>query len=192
MVLEGVTGFRLSTHESELAGRLAVLEGRVVHAKVLDVQGAKVTLRIEGQVVTAETDVPLKPQAEIELIIRGTDGGRIQMQIVSEKGEPIRPLTDAAVSSRFMGIDIAPSRTSIAVARSLILHDMPVTKENVQTIMTSLPPEPTAEQITLQTSALRASVPPAKEFIALQTVLKENLAQLPAEPSELGLEVRRL
>ncbi|MFH1539873.1 MAG: hypothetical protein ABIH66_13050 [bacterium] len=180
MALEGITGFRLMTQASEFGDRLGGLEGRVVHAKVLDVQGSRVTLRVEGQIVTAESDVPLKPSAEIDLMVRGVEGGRILMQVVSMTGKPIRPLTDSAISSRLMGIDIAPSRTTIAVARSLIEHDMPVTKENVRAILTSLPPEPTSEQITFQTSALRASVSPSKELLSLQALLAQHIDELPA------------
>lgn len=181
MVLEGVTGFRVTTPASEFGGRLAGLEGRVVHAKVLDVQGTRVTMRIDGQIVKGESDVPLQSNAEVELMVRGVQGGRVLLQVISASGEPIRPMTDAQVSSRLMGIDIAPSKTTIAVARSLIAHNMPVTKESVQAILTSLPPEPTAEQITFQTSALRASIQPAKEFVQLQALLKQHLGELPAE-----------
>ena len=178
MILEAIRPYNLYARAADFGEQPAALMGRVLHAQVLDYHNGKAVLRIEGEMITAESEVPLAPFAELDLAVKGIEPGRIFLQVVSQQGESIRTLTDADISSRLIGFDLPADRLTIAVVRSLLSTGIPITKQNIQSLLNILPPDATEPQISFLTSALKENIPLTRDLLALQSSLKQNLNEL--------------
>ncbi|MEW5945838.1 MAG: hypothetical protein AB1742_06530 [bacterium] len=188
-MFDGVQPLRITTPVSQLGGRVSSVEGTLVHAHVVDSSGGKALLRIEGQLVLADTQAPLRANSDITLVVRGVEAGRILMQVVSSRGEPVRALSNADISSRLAGFDLPEGETTIAAARSLIAQNLPVTRENILNILHSLAPGPTAEQTGFLAAALREGLPVTRGMLPLRVFVEVEMERFPLNLRDFVHEV---
>ncbi len=117
---------RPPTIQPTTAAAMSVSEGQLIRATVQQVADQAVLLNVAGQLISAKTDVPLKPHQQVLLNVQQAGPDQITLQIVSDSaGSP----TAAANAST-----AAPLPESLAqnVQQMLVSWGLPADAVNVQ------------------------------------------------------------
>ncbi|HOX27969.1 MAG TPA: hypothetical protein PLQ76_02310 [bacterium] len=174
------------------ATRSGLMEQGVYRAKVVDFQGGKPVLEIDGRTVVAESDSPLALNSEIDLAVRGYDSsGKVQLQVVanqelSVESTPVQPLTDSMISSRLMMFDLPENSCTLDSAKALIKLGVPVTKQNMEAMLSSLPQKADQKTIEFAASLLKENLPLTKETLKLAALISRELETLPENMKQVA------
>lgn len=181
----------LTVQLSELAtGRSGAPAKDVYRARVLDFSGGKAVLDIDGRIVIADSEVPLKLGGEFDLVVKGYDvGGRAHLQVVGAvetESSAIRPLSDSMISSRLIGFDLAEHAATIESARTLMNMGVPVSKSNMQAMLAALPQNASRQMIQFAAALLKEELPLSRELLQMISVISRDLEELPANMKAVG------
>lgn len=181
----------LTVQLSELAtGRSGAPAKDVYHARVLDFSGGKAVLDIDGRIVIADSELPLKLGGEFDLVVKGYDvGGRAHLQVVGAvetESSAIRPLSDSMISSRLIGFDLIEHAATIESARTLMNMGVPVSKSNMQAMLAALPQNASRQMIQFAAALLKEELPLSRELLQMISVISRDLEELPANMKAVG------
>ncbi len=180
----------LSVKASELPSQGSGSTTGYYNAKVLDFQGGKAVLEIEGRVVLADSEVPLKLGGEFRLAVKGYEtNGKVQLQVVGaqENGSStVKSLTNTMISSRLIGFDLPEHALTTDSARALMNVGAAVTKENMQAMLTALPQDADARTVQFAASLVNEGLPLSRELIQMLPLLTSELENLPAAMQTVG------
>ncbi len=117
---------RPPTIQPTTAAAMPVSEGQLIRATVQQVTDQAVLLNIAGQLISAKTDVPLKPHQQVLLNVQQAGPDQITLQIVSDSARPPSAAANAPAA--------APSFESPAqnVQQMLVSWGLPADSVNMQ------------------------------------------------------------
>ncbi|HOC93529.1 MAG TPA: hypothetical protein PKH33_14335 [bacterium] len=180
----------LKVSSSDLAAARSSGGSQFYQARVIDFQDGKALLEINGRTVVAESNVPLSLHGEFKLSVKGFDSsGRTVLQVVGaveEGSSSIRPLSNAMISSRLMGFDLPEHAAAPEAARSLLQYGVPVTKPNMESMLSALPQNASRPIIEFAASLIAENLPLSRELVQLLPSLASQLDSIPADMKSVG------
>lgn len=117
---------RPPTIQPSISGGMSVSEGQLIRATVQQVADQTVLLNVAGQLISAKTDVPLKPHQQVLLNVQQAGPDQITLQIVSDS---TAPPTAAANASTAAPLPESPAQN---VQQMLVSWGLPADAVNVQ------------------------------------------------------------
>ena len=117
---------RPPTIQPSISGGMSVSEGQLIRATVQQVADQTVLLNVAGQLISAKTDVPLKPHQQVLLNVQQAGPDQITLQIVSDS---TAPPTTAANASTAAPLPESPAQN---VQQMLVSWGLPADAVNVQ------------------------------------------------------------
>lgn len=103
------------------------LPGQLLTGTVAGRSGAGFLLQLGDTTLLAESRVPLEVGQNIQLLVQGQAQGRLQLSLVQGA---FTPMSQADLSSALTGMKFPPSEENLALARTMVEHQVPLTKEN--------------------------------------------------------------
>ena|GEM_PF-3430603 len=180
----------LKVSSSDLAAARSSGGSQFYQARVIDFQDGKALLEINGRTVVAESNAPLSLHGEFKLSVKGFDSsGRTVLQVVGaveEGSSSIRPLSNAMISSRLMGFDLPEHAAAPEAARSLLQYGAPVTKPNMESMLSALPQNASRPVIEFAASLIAEDLPLSRELIRFIPSLASQLDSIPADMKSVG------
>ncbi|MGE5473116.1 MAG: flagellar hook-length control protein FliK [Ignavibacteriales bacterium] len=113
--------------------------GDVLKAQVIGKSDSEVILRLEnGNVIPASTEIPLDVQVgdSIQLQITDKKDGKIILETLkNSNGEILKNSNTTQIANLLNSLGITPNAKNIDVVNEMMIKQMPLTKENIQTVL---------------------------------------------------------
>lgn len=169
---------------AELLSNLKV--GDTVKGKLIEMLGQSISIKTaSGQIFTAALmkAVDLMPGQTVELMINSITAESIFAELKTDNQKT--PISDdAKLQQLLQQMDIKPEESSLQAAKLLIKYNMPVTKENVITLVNtqksieSLAQEDTSKAIALLQSELNINNTEITKLVKMTAVLEPQSQQI--------------
>lgn len=106
---------------------------QVFQGRVLAVRGSQVLISLEGELIAAESLLPLQIGQTLRMVVREIRPERITLQVAPEVqgGADPRALTDQDVSELLTAQRVPTDATTLLIARTLLNTSLPITRELV-------------------------------------------------------------
>ena len=113
--------------------------GDVLKAQVVGKSDAEVILRLDnGNVISASTEIPLdvKVGDTIQLEVKGKQDGKIMLETLkNDSSEIIKNSNTEQIQNLLNSLGITPNSKNVDVINEMMIRQMPLTKENVQSVL---------------------------------------------------------
>lgn len=102
--------------------------GTVVHGQVTGQdKGGAYFLRLGEHTLQAESRVPLTVGQSVQFKVQGQNQGQVMLQLVKT---PFTKMSTADLSQTLTALKMPASESNVALARTMVEHNIPLTKEN--------------------------------------------------------------
>ncbi len=116
--------------------------GRVISGTVAGREGNKVLLNLGEHMVKADSRVQLEVGQRVQFKVQGQNQGQIQLQLVKT---PFTKMATADLTQTLTNLKLPVNEGNVALAKTMVEHSIPLTKENIQFFKTVLA-QPAAPQ----------------------------------------------
>lgn len=123
-------------------GRALFRPGSVLHGRVEGQQGKNYFLRLGEHMLKAQSKVPLRVGQTVNFKVQGQNMGQLHLQLVKT---PFTKMSTADVSLTLANLKVPNNEGNVALAKTMLEHNIPLTKENFSTIRTMLAQTANAE-----------------------------------------------
>jgi len=111
----------------------------LLDAEVVEIRPGYATLRVAGQLLAATLKTQLSVGQRIKLLVREVGPSRVTLQVLQPAIESVtRPFSDADVDGHLLNMGISPGDNAREAARGLVKEGLPLTKENLLSVLRSL------------------------------------------------------
>ena len=132
----GMSGFILNVNPA-LEKILQFNQGEILKGVVQEIKAdGIISLIIKGKLVNAASEVKVDPGQQLYLLADGFEGNMPRLKLITTGGaaEP----DDANLSAGLRSLGVSPDSDALLVARKLLEHDLPVTRQIVEEIFKAI------------------------------------------------------
>lgn len=109
--------------------------GQYLFGQVAGRQGEGFLLRFGGSTLSARSNVPLEVGQSLQVQVQGQEQGQLRLQVVKS---PFTAMSDGQLSSALSGLKLPVSDESLALAKTMVEHGVPLTRENFASLRSVL------------------------------------------------------
>lgn len=155
--------------------------GDQVNAQVVGGNNGSFTLNINGQTITAESQVPLNPGETLQLQFQGLNGdGVMSLQLLTiNRALAFSPMSLDDLMAQLVAMKMPMNETVMTLAQSMAEFGIPLTKENMMQLMQALNgQEPNDANMQAASFLQSAGLPMTSENLATLTSFFQSKPEL--------------
>lgn len=173
--------------------------GQQVNGQVLQqTQGGKFLVKVSGQTLLAESTLPLNPGDLLQMELLGLNGQLLTLKLLTlNRSLAFQPMSFEDVIAQLNSLKVPVNETTANLVRLMMKFDLPVTKENLFTILTLLGGNPEKSSMQAFSFLQNAGLPTTQEnlqtlsnFFQTKPELGNYLSQLQNFAQTPGAEGR--
>ncbi|MBI3926727.1 MAG: flagellar hook-length control protein FliK [Armatimonadetes bacterium] len=144
--------------------------GSVLHGRVEGQDGNAFYLRLGEHVLKAQSRVPLRVGQSVTFEVQGQNVGQLHLQLIKS---PFTKMSSSDISLTLANLKLPASEANVALAKTMLEHNIPLTRENMAYLKTVL----------AQTAGDGGRVPSTTSRVGAAHFLQSS--QLPATPQNV-------
>jgi|GEM_PF-6544413 len=170
----------------------APLPGTKVQAVVVEMEGGRGIMDVDGSLVRIETQLPLQEGQSMALLFLGRQAGQARFQLLLPEGTAGQAATQSQTPSQAPDGPLpggAVPSVQRAVIQGLVAAKLPVTKESVAAVQAVLPDSKAPQFYPRLAAALRllqADLPVSEAAVRALLQSDQLQTQIPKRPAEAG------